>query len=180
METGTKSVLFGVHQFLWHPVTVYIAWWKLYGRPTWREAVCIFVHDLGYIGSPDMDGDRGETHPFLGASIALRLFDSKHYFLCLYHSRHYARTAGMEPSKLCWADKLSILYDPWWLYIPRAIMSGEIHEYRKQSAIVGGIPLTSSHRRWFKWVKARMLKLAEEKRGDAVEYVKPILGGSDK
>lgn len=26
MRIGTKSILFGVHQFIWHPVTVYIAW----------------------------------------------------------------------------------------------------------------------------------------------------------
>lgn len=56
---GTRSLLFGVHQFLWHPWTVYRAWRYLYGKPTWREVVCIFLHDLGYFGKPNMDGEEG-------------------------------------------------------------------------------------------------------------------------
>lgn len=31
MKLGTKSVLFGAHQFLIHPFFVALAWWKLYG-----------------------------------------------------------------------------------------------------------------------------------------------------
>ncbi|MCK5235828.1 MAG: hypothetical protein KAR06_02490, partial [Deltaproteobacteria bacterium] len=59
---GTKSLLFGVHQFIWHPITVLIAWCKLYGWPTWPELVCIIVHDWGYWGKPNMDGPEGEKH----------------------------------------------------------------------------------------------------------------------
>lgn len=171
LKRGTKSVLFGVHQFIWHPITVLIAWWKLYGRPSWKELICIFVHDLGYWGSPNMDGEEGERHPELGADIAKKLFGPDYYFLCLYHSRHYARTAGAEPSKLCWADKLSIFYEPWWFYIFRALLSGEIHEYRELA--VGYIPLRASHRTWFEWIKERFSVLAIKKRADAVPYANP-------
>ena len=84
MNVGTKSLLFGVHQFIWHPVTVLIAWVSLYGRPTWRELICIIVHDWGYWGAPNMDGEEGERHPEVGAEIALRLFGLEYYELVLY------------------------------------------------------------------------------------------------
>lgn len=76
MKIGTKSVLFGAHQFLIHPLFVALAWWQLYGFP-WdpRLWVAFFVHDLGYLGKPNMDGPEGESHPWLGARIMGRLFD---------------------------------------------------------------------------------------------------------
>lgn len=76
MTRGTKSVLFGAHCFFLHPFFVAWAWWRLYGFP-WdpRLWVAFFVHDLGYIGKPNMDGEEGETHPVLGACIMSALFD---------------------------------------------------------------------------------------------------------
>lgn len=174
MRIGTKSILFGVHQFLWHPLTVLRAWRKLYGRPTWREAVCIMIHDWGYWGCPNMDGVEGEQHPIRGALLAMGLFlDMQYYYLVLDHSRHYARTQEREPSKLCWADKLSILYEPAWFYLLRARLSGEVKEYRRVAADFGGPPLSASDREWFKWVRERLVRLANEQRGDAVPYANP-------
>lgn len=166
--TGRKSLIFGVHQFLWHPWTVYKAWVFLYGKPTWKEAVCIFVHDWGYWHCIHMDDERGERHPITGANIALNLFDIKHFALVLLHSRHHAKTIGLDPSDLCWADKLSILYDPKWFYLLRARLSGEIKEYRLKAA--QWIPLTEPDGVWFDWIKEKFIKLAEEKKGDAVPY----------
>jgi hypothetical protein len=40
--------------------------------------VAFFVHDLGYLGKPDMDGEEGERHVILGAKIMQFLFDNKH------------------------------------------------------------------------------------------------------
>jgi len=177
MTVGTKSLLFGVHQFIIHPIVVLVAWFNLYGLPTWRELICIVIHDWGYFGKPNMDGPEGESHPELGASIAGWLFGRRHRSLCLYHSRHYARRHHLEPSKLCWADKLSIMYEPWWLYLPRAWMSGELHEYRrlaaggKMAADICYVPLSASHREWYRWVQGRLAKLAEDRRGDAVPYM---------
>lgn len=76
MTIGTRSVLYGAHQFLLHPWFVAAAWWRLYGFP-WdpRLWVAFFVHDLGYIGKPNMDGPEGEQHPMLGAAIMWRCFD---------------------------------------------------------------------------------------------------------
>ena len=86
MRVGTKSLLFGVHQFLWHPVTVILAWRKLYGWPSARETVCILVHDGGYWKAADMDGEWGMNHPELGAKIAGSLFGDTYYDLVLLHS----------------------------------------------------------------------------------------------
>jgi hypothetical protein len=164
MKIGTKSLLFGIHQFILHPISVLIAWIKLYGRPSWKELVCIVIHDWGYWGSPNMDGEEGEKHPALAAKIALRLFGREYHDLCLLHSRHYARMFCLIPSKLCWADKLSIKYNPWWIYIPLSWLTGELFEYRKMSANAGFIPLSASHREWFEWIKGRLAKQGLEQK----------------
>lgn len=174
MKVGRKSLLFGVHQFIWHPITVLIAWCHLYGRPSWKELICIIIHDWGYWFAPNMDGEEGEKHPVLGAEIAWLLFRKEEYYdLCLLHSRHYARRFNREPSKLCWADKLSIKYEPWWLYLPRAWASGELMEYRYVAANAGFIPLNESNKVWYAWVQDMLLKLGIEKRGNAVPYANP-------
>lgn len=129
MRIGTKSVLFGAHCFFLHPFFVAAAWNRLYGFPfDPRLWVAFFVHDLGYIGKPNMDGDEGESHPEFGAKI-MRIFGKDWHDFCLYHSRFYAKKNGGEPSKLCAADKLAFSYTPSWLYIPMASATGEIDEY---------------------------------------------------
>ena len=156
MKTGTKSLIFGVHQVFIHPIVVYRAWKALYGRPSWRELICIVIHDWGYWGKPNLDGPEGERHPEFAAGIATKLFGKRWGYLCLYHSRHYARAAGAEPSKLCWADKLSITYEPAWFYLLRARLSGELKELRQTSADAGFFPLSGSDRDWFNKISAWM------------------------
>ncbi len=156
MTMGTKSLLFGAHQFLIHPVFVAIAWAKLYGFP-WdpRLWVAFFVHDLGYFGKPNIDGTEGERHVEVGARITGGLFDWRHiamqilaprasdgpvtvswrdkftYWrdLCLYHSRTYARHNGKPYSRLCVADKFAFVLTPKCLYLPLVKATGELVEY---------------------------------------------------
>lgn len=60
---GTRSLLVGAHQFLWHPLTVFLSWHDLYGKwPNWKVCVCIFIHDWGYWGCKDMEGKEGWHH----------------------------------------------------------------------------------------------------------------------
>ena len=76
MKIGTRSLLFGAHQFLIHPWFVAEAWRRLFGFPfDPRLWVLFFVHDWGYCGKPNMDGPEGEQHPYLGAQIMGALFD---------------------------------------------------------------------------------------------------------
>ena len=178
MKTGTKSLLFGVHQFIWHPVTVFLAWHELYGFPNWKELVCIIIHDWGYWGSPNMDGAEGERHPEFAANLALKYLDhptvendldSHYYALCLFHSRHYAkRNFNATPSKLCWADKLSIKYDPWWFYLPRAWLSGELKEYRALHAGMGEDFKT--HREWYFWASERAIKMGAAQNSQGISF----------
>ena len=130
MNIGTKSVLFGVHQFLIHPWFVALAWWRLYGFP-WdaRLWFAFFLHDLGYLGKPNMDGPEGETHPVLGARIMRALFGERWYWFTLLHSRYYARRHGRPFSRLCVADKLAFAITPRWLYLLQGNLTGEIGEY---------------------------------------------------
>lgn len=133
-RTGTLSVLIGAHQFLIHPLFVFIAWWTLYGFPADpRLWLAFLVHDLGYWGKPELDNADGETHPELGARV-MHLFGDTWRDLTLHHSRFYASRAGRAPSPLCAADKLAFALEPWWLYLPRVILSGEIHEYMQRAA----------------------------------------------
>lgn len=155
MRIGTKSVLFGVHQFLLHPIMLAIGWWKAYGfrrvaigeqwvirqrryqrleteyASLFRPAlwVAFVVHDLGYLGKPNMDGPEGETHPELGARIMRWLFGEPWGDFVLLHSRYYSKRLGRPVSPLCFADKWVIVLEPWWLYLPRVWMSGELREF---------------------------------------------------
>ena len=158
MKLGTKSLLVGVHQVLWHPLTVYRAWTRLYGRPTLSETICIFLHDWGYWGSSEMDGADGVRHPEVGAAVVGTLFGEAHRDLVLLHSRRYALDQGRDPSKLCWADKLSIVYEPDWFYLLRARASGELNEYRRQAFNWVGPDKTD--REWLLWIKRRFAKAA--------------------
>ena len=172
MTTGTKSLLFGVHQFAWHPLTVWIAWVRLYREiPGWRETISILIHDWGYWGAPEMDGPVGSDHPKLGARIAGQLFGPWYRDLCLYHSGDLSRRHGVEPSKLCWPDKFSMLYDPTPFYLFRARLSGELLEYRKRASDRAFVPLDAPdivwHRALVNHARAKAEKRATEIRGVA-------------
>lgn len=121
-----------------------------------------------------MDGTEGKRHPILGARIARWLFGSSYGELVLLHSRHYAGQFDVEPSKLCWADKMSHLYYPTWLYLFLARLSGELKEYRQTAADSGFIPLSEPDEVWWAWLQDRSIKLAVKKRGDAVPYTNRV------
>lgn len=154
MRVGTRSVLFGVHQFLLHPLFVLVAWWRLYGRPSWAEVMAILVHDAGYWGAKDMEGPSGLLHPERGARLLKWLgFGSYAVSLVRRHSRSYAERIGLEPSRLCWADKFSFVLEPAWFYLLRARLSGELVEYRHKAAAAGLVPLDASDLTWFHAVR---------------------------
>jgi len=131
MKTGTKTLIFGNHLWWLHPLFVYIAWVKLYkSMPSWREVICIIIHDWGYWGKPNLDGDEGENHPQFAAELALDLFGHEYWELCMFHSRFQAkRYRNSPPSKLCLADKLGVAMMPTWLWVILGKLSGEIKEY---------------------------------------------------
>ncbi len=129
IKTGTKSLLFGAHHILIHPIFVAAAWTRLYGFPRDpRLHLCFFVHDLGYWRLERLDDEAGERHVEFGANLMGRLFGPPWRDLCLYHSRYYAQKQGEAISRLCVADKLAMLLEPAWLYLPRVLASGEVWE----------------------------------------------------
>ena len=148
MNIGTKSLLYGYHQFILHPLIVAACWTRLYGFPfDPRLWVCFVVHDWGYWGKPNLDGPEGETHVELGARIMARLFDdsplatvmdicfgfrpqgSSWKVFSLYHSRFYARRDKVEPSRLCYADKAAIAWTPSVVQLTLMRFTGEWKEY---------------------------------------------------
>lgn len=176
MEVGTKSILFGAHCFFMHPWFIAAAWWKLYGFPfDPRLWVAFVVHDLGYLAKPNMDGPEGETHIEMGGTIMDCLFGAPWGDFCRYHSRFYAKKDGRRPSRLCVADKLSIVLTPSWLYLPMVKWTGEIKEYMAlaQKRTTAGEPkyasmqlTTSDQARWYADVQEYMRRwVAEHKDG---------------
>jgi hypothetical protein len=93
-----------------------------------------FLHDIGYLGKPNMDGPEGEQHPFTGARIMGALFGRPWHDFVLYHSRFLAKQRGKRPSALCIADKYAIVLTPAWLYLPMVRATGEIVEYMGKSS----------------------------------------------
>lgn len=163
MKLGTRSLLFGVHQFLWHPITVWLAWRKLFGVPKFWECCAIFFHDWGYWGSPNMDGKEGRGHPERSARVAGYLLfwftGRRRYAIAeeiLGHSRWYAKKSGVSVSRLCAADKLSVSYDPEWFYMLRAWATGELVEYKRNA----GGKLTDEE--WFRTLRSRSRDFAVE------------------
>ena len=208
MKVGTKSILFGAHCFFIHPWVLAIAWQKLYGFPyDPRLWVAFFVHDLGYFGKSNMDGEEGERHPEFGARIMGRLFDGeppnekpqfserfnwdiwqiikgfKHpinkrrgfwYRFVYYHSRFLCKRDGRHYTPLCVADKLAIAIEPSWMYLPRAWLSGELHEYMKESQqkhqdVVMSASDVSTPKKWHKEVKAYCKRWAYEHRNGKID-----------
>ena len=195
---GTRSVLIGAHCFFIHPWFVAIAWWKLFGFP-WdgRLWFAFFTHDLGYWNMPNMDGEEGEDHPRIAARWSGDLFDTRFptreddynfvgrlcnklwgrrpschwYRMTMFHSRFLAKKYNAPFSQLCVADKLALALEPWWLYLPRVVITGEIHEYMNlaRERTEAGEPKfasmklnLSSRRRWFEEVCEYLRRWVEE------------------
>lgn len=86
------------------------------------------------------------------------------YCFAFYHSRFLAKLYGHRPTKLCIADKLAIALTPSWLYVPMAVATGEIHEYRSQAAVMNpgtGAEYATSHSDWHRSVKVYVLQWVE-------------------
>lgn len=160
MKIGTKSVLFAAHCFFIHPWFVALAWWKLYGFPfDPRLWVAFFVHDLGYIGKPNMDGAEGEMHPYWGACLMGAFFGLEWFEFTLYHSRFLAKRNNAQYSRLCVADKMSFQLTPAWLYLPMVRLTGEIKEYMHHAdsgKYSHEVRKSDSEKEWHKGVKDYM------------------------
>lgn len=167
MKIGTRSVLFGVHAFWFHPIVVYRAWRYLYGPPTtWTELLAILLHDAGYIGMPDIDGEAGKRHPYRGAAWVARIVRFfgggdgwEAYLFTACHSRHTAAEIGLPVSPLYHADKLSIFFEPEWFYIFRARLSGEIVEFKSRAGMADDTDVE-----WLRAYKKDLLSRPELKR----------------
>lgn len=165
MLVGTKSILYGGHQFIIHPIILFFCYWRLYSFPfDPRLWVCFVVHDWGYFGCKDMDGYTGKYHPVFGASIVRVLFGGKWCVFCVTHSRKIveilrkATEIDYRISKLGVADKLAIVYTPLWMYCRE-----ELSEYiRNESQYVSISPKS-----WKDIVDKRALRFVEDNKDTA-------------
>ena len=115
ISQGTVSIICGCHSPV-HSILVIKAWIKLYRKfPNWKEAVCIFLHDIGHAGLNYLDDyEQKKLHWDLGAYIAHGLFGKWAWDLTAGHCSY----SGLPKSKLYYADKLSWHVAPrWWLWL---------------------------------------------------------------
>lgn len=129
MRVGTKSLLFGVHQFIWHPLFVLAGWVWLFGRPSLGELLAIVIHDWGYWGKPNMDGKEGNTHPEWAGLFFERWGRKDLADMCRAHSRFWAKKKGLPLGKLTYADKIGSAIMPIWLWVAAARATGEFWDY---------------------------------------------------
>jgi len=144
----------------------------LYGeRPSAAEYLCIFVHDLGYLGCKDMDGEHGKFHPKGGARLAALVLGSEYWEMVAGHSVSYAKMMGIEPSKLAAADKLAMAEMPAWMYNFLVKLTGEWLEYYDEACsymengcIVAGFQNCKSDasrlKEWAAWCRLHLRRLA--------------------
>lgn len=158
MNVGTKSSLYGVHAFWWHPITVALAWKKIYGTwPRWAEWVAIALHD-NYFGCENIDGPEGKLHPARNGKIA-RIFGGKYAEeLVRFHSRDFSRSADRNPSALCAPDKYSVLIEPKWFYMLRAKASGEIKEFIQNAVDAEKLPVGATANDWYEFYREKTMK----------------------
>ena len=94
-----------------------------------------------------------------------RMERSTHWLdFTLFHSRTIAKWCGVPHSRLCVADKYVFCIEPWWLYLPRVVLSGEIHEYLEEARKGLGKDYTGNLRLWHKDVRAHLLNWVMENR----------------
>lgn len=185
MKIGTRSLLFGAHQFAIHPLFLVAGWWQSYGWSRVAEQsglvvslrdprlwIVFVIHDWGYWGLPNMDGDEGETHPEWAARVMTRWFGQQWGDFSLLHSRFYAKRLGRPFSRLCVADKLAVALEPWWFYLPRVWLSGELGEYIQGwgGRTSAEDPYTwAGRRRWHRDVVAYLMAWVAEHRDGRVD-----------
>lgn len=80
--------------------------------------------------------------------------------LVRYHSRYWAKSDYVAPSKLCWADKYCIAFDPQWFYLLRARLSGEVKEFRRNAVESNHVPAEATDQDWFRWYAHRATFMA--------------------
>lgn len=164
IPVGTRSLLFGSHQFAIHPLFVALAWRQLKGEwpRGWRLWLAIICHDWGYWGCRDMDGAEGRMHPAAGARLVAALATLGAptiseatslyrfwFWYCAAHSRSYAEwDFGGDCSPLMRPDKLATAMLPRWLYALQTWLTGEYVEYRDYWVRVGGYPGTPQDGPW--------------------------------
>jgi hypothetical protein len=92
--------------------------------------------------------------------------------LCLYHSRYYSKANNEQPSKLCFADKLSFALTPRWLYLPMVTATGEIKEYLKNAQNADSshwTPTGYDKKKWHKQLCEYMISWVETHKDGSID-----------
>jgi hypothetical protein len=105
------------------------------GWPKFWQIVCIFLHDIGHVGTNYLDNKpEKEAHWVLGAALAQLFFGQKGLELVAGHCTY----SGYPKNKLYYADKLAMKLMPRWFMIWCAVVEPKLHtEERKRGMTIG-------------------------------------------
>lgn len=153
----------------------------------WNPKVWIafIIHDWGYWGKPNMDGKEGESHPEWACKKMNQWFGAPWGAFVLDHSRFYAKKGGRPVSPLCYADKMAIVFEPTWFYLPRVRWTGELEEYMRgaatREASDGYTPDLTTPESWHCGIRDYMRRWVEEhKDGRADTWTKAAPTGEQR
>lgn len=162
MKIGTKSLLFGAH-YPPHVLNVILAWRLIYGTwPSLKEAAAILIHDVGYLGAPELDGPVGMRHPERGMKIARAVLGEAAADLVAGHSAAFASWASVPLSRMYAPDKLAVAFEPAPWYVFRTRATGELAMYRSTTHAATPRPddPAVSDLDWFRITRFRMIQAA--------------------
>jgi hypothetical protein len=167
ISEGTKSYLLGCHHWLIHPWAVLKAWKKIYRRrPTWREVICVFIHDIGLVGMNYLSGNKN-GHWERGACLAGLLFGRKYFLFCAGHTDESGilpRSDLFAPDKICWLFIPRRILDFWqWFEGFNSVCTTDEWLDRVEKNFAAGFPKTG-HQMWLEAKEEHECKkLAEAK-----------------
>lgn len=135
MTEGTKSVLFGCHSLI-HSFMVLKSWVFLYKNfPTFWQIMCIFIHDIGYIGTNYLTERSNNNHAELGAKIGKIFFGEKAWLFLIGHSRSASKKYKIPLSKLEAPDDYSWIIAPKWFLKWNMIAEPGLHGEKWREAV---------------------------------------------
>lgn len=126
IKSGIGCLIFGYHNFIFHPLTLYLSYIDRYKKlPSFEWVLCFIFHDVGY-AFIDMKNirDGKENHPIYGAYIIKTLIGDYWADICIRHSREFCNNENV--SDLAYIDKDSTRFHPIEFAIIQCFISGEL------------------------------------------------------
>lgn len=127
IKSGISCLIFGYHNILLHPLTLFASYIDRHKKiPSFEWVILFFLHDIGYafISMEDILSVEKDNHPEYGARIIKKILDEHWADISIRHSRDYCK--GKDLSELGYLDKDCYRFHPITLAMIQCFISGEL------------------------------------------------------